>query len=93
MLRRICHHSSHPKDLGFIDSYGGFTSPFLSIHPNVGLLCWFVELCVVKHASDVSAGNFGALPKKKCSAPSIACAAFILAASAFHSMRFILFPN
>lgn len=57
------------------------------------MLVWFVELCVVKHASDVFAGNFDALPKKKCSAPSIGRAAFILAASAFYSMRFILFPT
>jgi hypothetical protein len=44
-------------------------------------MCWFVKLCVVKHASDVFAGNSDALPKKKCSAPSIGRAAFILAAS------------
>jgi hypothetical protein len=58
----------------------------------LAVLVWFVELCVVKHASDVFAGNFDALPKKKCSAASIGRAAFILAASAFYSMRFILFP-
>jgi hypothetical protein len=35
------------------------------INPNVGLLCWFVELCVViKQASDVFAGNFDAFTGK-----------------------------
>jgi hypothetical protein len=55
-----------PKDLGFVDDYGGFAPPRPPIIPKFrthSFLFWFVERCVAKHALDVFAGNFGTLPK------------------------------
>lgn len=72
-----------PRDLGFIDGYGGFAPPRPRIIRTFGFLFWFVERCVAKHASGVFAGNFDTLPKGRFGTLHMPCCLKLAVSSTF----------